>query len=223
MTANEWSRRLTHARVEYDRLWRYVDDELYALCAKYPEHGSLGHVAAKVTLIGRSYASGIERQMTAGDDGSQGLVKLVEWMHAHGDAIDRLLVRLRPYAEPLTAEYVALAADVHLRMLELLQPAVAPSRTPRSFVSKYLHFHAPLTPIYDSIAWTAITPLVRKKDIDPGMVPVHGDSDYVDYLKRFWTLYQQAQMVSRNPVSVKLLDYALLTWHNASVPGSTPA
>jgi hypothetical protein len=94
--------------------------------------------------------------------------------------------------------------------MKLVSMVVRKTRTPRSFVSKYMHFHCPAVPIYDSWAVARVRSLYHWKKsfriFDP---PKVADEEYCRYLMRFWQLYREARNV-RPGATVRLLDYCLL-------------
>ena len=196
---------------DYNLEWRQTDDVLYALCRKYPRHTDRGGVAAKCWIIGRTYATGIERQITS--DGQQGdsMSKLVSSLVAHASQVDVLVDRLRPLREPLTSDALATIIDVHGQFVHLLREIVRSDETPRSFAAKYLHFHCPLVPIYDSVVAGIIPRLVRWRDslmVFPK--PDNADEEYASFCYRFWNLYEQARRDLGDRVCVRLLDYHML-------------
>lgn len=124
-----------------------------------------------------------------------------------------MLERLREVNEPLNPEMLKVILTEHGRFVNLLRPKLKRNQRVRSFVSKYLHFHNPSVPIYDSNVTKALTRLYRwNRSFEIFNLPLKADEDYGRYVLRFWQLYQDARKV-RKVVSVKLLDYFLL--HNA--------
>jgi len=43
-----------------------LDQTLYDLCKRHPNHTDIGEIAAKLWLIGRGFATGVERQIRCG-------------------------------------------------------------------------------------------------------------------------------------------------------------
>jgi hypothetical protein len=118
-------------------------------------------VRAKLAVIGRSYSTGIERKVRS--DGTQGsaISQLAEYVDRNHRAVDEVIDVLRGHEEPLTTELLKAIVDGHGKLLRLIEGVTRTGQTPRSFVSKYLHFHAPVVPIYDSVASGALRALVR--------------------------------------------------------------
>jgi len=100
--------------------------------------------------------------------------------------------------------------DVHGRMLNLLKPIARKLKSPRSFVSMYLHFHCPAVPIYDSYAEWSLKALVPWDDaLNLFNAPRAADQEYDRYVKRFMRLcsiVQQKELI----VSVKRLGHYLV-------------
>jgi hypothetical protein len=195
----------------YNKWVRAVDEPLYELCRRHPDHADCAGVAAKCWTIGRTYATGIERQIEG--DGKQGgsMKRLVLRLLEHGRRVDALFGRLRPLKTPLSVASLRTVVDVHGQFLAILSGVVRHDETPRAFASKYLHFHCPLVPIYDSVAAGVIPSQVRWRDnlIVFPQSPA-ADECYTHFCFRFWSLYEQARQVVGREATVKLLDYYLL-------------
>jgi len=48
----------------YDKRVRLLDETLYRLCSEHPKHTSVSEVHAKLWIIARTLASGIERKVS---------------------------------------------------------------------------------------------------------------------------------------------------------------
>jgi len=196
---------------DYETAWSATDEVLYRLCQERPDHQSPNSVNAKLQIIGRTYATGIERNIqTAGTQGSS-LSQLAAHVLARGREIDAMFGRLAKVAEPLTPGKLATIVAEHGGFVKLLRPVLRSARSPRAFASKYMHFHCPAVPIFDSVASAAIRKLVpwdRSLAVfDP---PPDADSEYAWFVMRFWSLYEQARR-DHPSVRVKLLDNYLLS------------
>jgi hypothetical protein len=176
-------------------------------------------VIAKLWIIGRKFAAGIERRV-AGEPGVQSgaLWKVAEHMYASGQEIDGIVESLAAVWEPLDPDKLTAIIDAHGRFVRLLQRITTGGKAPRSFASKYLHFHNPAVPMYDRYAAWALRQLYARKKIPALGTPTEVDQDYVWYVARFWRLYQDVS-TSQQWISVKLLDHYLLL----STPASDPA
>src|SRR5689334_8128015 len=56
------------AKADESDIWGFGNEILYRLCRDYPEHKKPDVVAAKVWLIGRSYAAAVERRKNNADN-----------------------------------------------------------------------------------------------------------------------------------------------------------
>ena len=199
---------------DYNCKWRATDEALYDLCRRFPDHEDQGEVNAKLWIIGRTYATGIERKIPR--DGKQGgsMHKLSQHLHKSAGAVDALITRLRQVKLPLDARKLSTIVDVHGQFIKLIQPVLQLKRqqkqSPRSFTSKYLHFHCPVVPIIDTYADAALRRLVpwRNSFCFPDL-PKDIDGCYAKYASRFGQLYQQACDSGLEP-TVKYLDSYLL-------------
>jgi len=186
------------------RNWATTDAILYRLCREMPKHSDPGKTRAKLLIIGRSYATGIERAIPS--DGKQGsaIEQLADHLCRNAKRIDEQLGRLRRL-DGSRVEHFRRAVDVHGKIVRILGKICV--RSPRSFVSKYLHFHFPIVPIYDRYARRAITSAVPwTEEVNAVFVPPRtADAEYCRFSKRFWVLYQEAQRV-KGHIRVKELD-----------------
>jgi hypothetical protein len=135
---NEWKR------------YSKVDDILYAMCRKWPSHNDLSAVQSKVILIGRTFAAGLERK--GGKDKRTGILETVaNILFRNRSWLDAEILRLRP-SRTLTVETTEKISSLHGHTVHLLREGTKSGMNFRSFVSKYLHFHIPIVPIFDSRA-----------------------------------------------------------------------
>ena len=196
------------AKQDYEQTWKTIDEIFYRLCRDYPTHSNRLAVTAKVVIIGRTYATGIERHVsTAGTQGSS-ISQVVSLFLSHGKKIDRWLASLRQVAAPIASSDIRKILTVHALILKLLSGLTIQSQSARTFVSKYLHFHNPAVPIYDNIADGFLPKLVRLRTNQIN-APAHADKTYAAYVSRFAKLYQSAA-VQGVSVTVRLLDYYLI-------------
>ncbi len=161
MSANLNLRKYDAAIRDYASDWALIRETLYKLCKEHPDHSHRASVNAKVLLIGRSFASGIERQVKSSGEAGSAISIVAEHMYKQRRAIDRIMSDLAAMAEPLTEEKLEVIVDCHGRLCSILRQVTARKNPPRSFVSKYLHFHCPLVPIFDSYAYDHVWRLCR--------------------------------------------------------------
>jgi len=195
----------------FQRDWGAVDEVLYGLCRDHPGHGDRRAVAAKVVLIGRAYSAGLERQVEV-PEGGQAISAIVDHVVAHSGEIDDMLGDLHAVSEPLTAIGMETIVSVHGRFTALLTSATRGGSVPRSFASKYLHFHNPAVPLYDSYALAGLRRRVRwDRSQLPFACPAGGDDvedGYYQFCVRFWRLVEACRKAGV-AVTVKSLDSCL--------------
>lgn len=180
------------------------------MCERHPAHKRFDEVMAKVIIIGRTYASGIERH--AAQDGLRGVVRtLVE----SGAWLDPLLDDLRAIGDVPTTETVSALASAHGRVLSAIARAdTRDGNRPRSFVSKYLHFHGRCFPIFDSLAQTRIFRRGWMKwppQSQSLIQPPHSDPTYWRFCGRIAELagLWQAEAIDDPPTSRNLDTFLL--------------
>jgi exodeoxyribonuclease-1 len=190
---------------------------LRALCRRYPTHSDLNAVTAKVWIIGRSYATQIERHVPS--DGTQGsaLSKVAEFLHGRHIEIDAIIsaIRFADDKDPqlLDDEDLPSCIRSHGKFAALLKE-VTGGQSPRSFVSKYLHFHRPIVPIYDSVAAESLQKVVPwKKTYD---CPPLGEAEDVYYRQYVMQLRQLNGAARRSGISPKVMA---LDWYLLHVAG----
>jgi hypothetical protein len=197
------------AEEDYRAKWMLVYDTLRNLCVKHPKHESFQDVAAKVWLIGRAYSTQIERKVQS--DGTQGssLTKIVSHITNHGAELDGWLAKLPENEERLAEKHMRIVLEVHGNFMQLMS-TITKGQGARSFVSKYLHFHRPVVPIYDSVAVASLQKQVRwSEDVKKALNSDAGDPEYRYFLMRLTTLQARAEAAGFVP-SVRQLDWYLM-------------
>ncbi|OBH54340.1 hypothetical protein A5685_12350 [Mycobacterium colombiense] len=194
--------RLRNAKADYEARWKLIDGELYALCRRL-RHDDFDEVFAKVAIVGRVYAAGVTRSWRGEGDPETGTARaLIEQASLVQDGLRRL--EDRPLDQQTAGEIVQLHAAV-TRAISRLSV-----RFLTSFVSKYLHFHSPLVPIFDSRADAAIGKLVGGKRVrDVRNALPEGVGAYRKFLAGFVTLHERAYAETTLEPSVKELDHLL--------------
>lgn len=215
---------------DYQANWSGIDAELYELCKRYPAHSDSRERNAKLWLIGRTYATGIERKIRSKRTQGSSLNQLSDHLSSHAQDLDCLISQLKTVTEPLTPNKLQNIVQCHGQFLRILRGVTRKGQTVRSFASKYLHFHCPAVPIIDTYVSGVLPKIVRwSSDLwvfDPGRT---SDEFYAWYVMRFWKLYQTArESIASSPataaqsVCVKHLDYYLiwLSGTDAAAPSS---
>jgi hypothetical protein len=189
---------------KYDGAFRVLDKVLYEACRKHPDHTDISSVFAKLWLIGRTFTTGIERAVES--DGSMGsaLFTLADHMLKNGSRLNELFRELSAVRE-LNESNAGCIVRLHGRFVQIIGKQTR--HPPRSFASKYMHFHCRGVPLYDRNAVLKLNRLVpwdlvtTKFDIPPG-----ADEPYAYFMMHFLTLRKA------NPrLSVRELDGHLTT------------
>lgn len=198
------------ACADRERDWALQDQVLYDLCKRHPLHGRPGDVKAKLSIVGRSYSTGIERQIKSTGVQSSSLGQLAQHFLRNHRTVDAIFGRLHATQEPLTPAKLREILSVHGELTAFVASILRKGRTPRSFVSKYMHFHCSAVPIYDSLSSASLRALCQWEDHFLIFELPHGtDEEYAWHALRFWQLYQNARQAREN-VTVKRLDRFIL-------------
>lgn len=196
-----------------------LNDVLYRMCDQMPEHGEPGEVRAKVVIIGRTYAAGLERH-TGGDIQAvtTALVKTSGWLDP---AISELRVLGKDDHFP-TFERLNAIARTHKRMTDALGRLARNGNSLRSFVSKYLHFHAPVVPLYDQYAAACLRDWYPWRTVIAPVVPIGKiDGVYWQHCVRVanvvdeWTRLKLDKPPIGPPTARNIDSYALVCWDSA--------
>ena len=195
---------------DYEERWPLLNNTLYRLCEENPGHSSLSTINAKFFVIGRTYASGIERlKRNQGSVPSATLNMLTQHVYENRKQVDPIFTELSNISEPLSAKTLEIIVNLHRRFLNILME-VLDRGVPRSFASKYLHFHCPAVPIYDSIASKQVAVNSRgNKVAELFDMPKDADKIYYRFLMDFKGVYDDAYKRGLKP-TVRLIDNYLL-------------
>lgn len=185
-----------------------LDKVFYSLCKKYPNHNNLAEVRAKLYVVGRGFATGIERHISVSEDKKGKIDLMAACLLDNHDEVDGLVAQVK--GSKLDQEGLPNIVEIHSRFVELLKPLTG-SRALTCFVSKYLHCHRPIVPIFDNVAKREITSKVRWKreynDALPGIDWNQSDETYLDYVIRFWQVFQRLAEEGAKPLNPRLVDY----------------
>lgn len=112
---------------------RLGNDILYRMCSDYPNHNDLNVVHSKIWLVSYAYSTHLHRK-----SGSNALGNVAKTLHvADIDSITSLCASI----QSINLRNIHISIEVHAKICGILQSVL--SVNPRSFVSKYLHFHYP--------------------------------------------------------------------------------
>lgn len=134
--------------------YSFSDGVIYEMCRLNPKHEEVKIVAGKMLIINRVYSAGLERSLLQKDGG-----KIASGNFIYDYAAPALIkANLDEHIQSLqdTSTFTDEVVISVLVLHHLLAAALKQEhmwRYPRSFASKYLHFHLPnLFFIYDSFA-----------------------------------------------------------------------
>ena len=199
-----------HAVTDYDHTWRTTDQTLYDLCRHHPGHSDQADVNAKLWIIGRTYATGIERKIPTKNTQGSSMGQLARYILDHPAEVKAIFEPLARLAEPLRADMLPTIIEQHGRFVRFLQRLTRKRQSPRAFCSKYMHFHCPVVPIIDSFAYRAVRGIQPWQENFQLFSFGEGvDEEYGWYVFRFWQLYREAIAAGLTP-TVKHLDHYLL-------------
>ena len=198
---------------KYREHGKALNDALYDLCERHPDHQHYDGVLAKIGIIGRTYATGIERQTVLEENEkgqSAALTKVTNFVWEHRGRIDGYIKQLHSMAEPLTASNLQTIVSVHWQFVALLRDIPLRNAGGVSFASKYLHFHIPVVPIYDSVAVKNIGKMYSRMKLKQEFAFPEGAEDkYAKFVLQFWNLYEWIRS-KRKTATVKLIDEYLI-------------
>jgi hypothetical protein len=162
-------------------------------------------------MIGRVYMAGIARSSRApGDREAEVARGLIE----QADLIEGTLYNLagRPFDRATAGEII----ELHGRVTRGLRSRTG-DRWLTSFVSKYLHFHCDIVPVYDSLATKAIGQFVNWEVVSHARASISEPADwarvYYNFVTAFLVLRERIAAETSIPATVKNVDYLL--WQSA--------
>jgi Protein of unknown function (DUF2934) len=114
----------------YNSTWAKTDEVLYNLCRDNFDHSNRAAVYAKVYIIGRTYATGIERSVPSRGTQGSSLSQVAELFYAMRNQLDIIISGLRSIAEPLTPQSLKKIIELHAQLVDLITP-ITPRRRGR--------------------------------------------------------------------------------------------
>jgi hypothetical protein len=199
-------------RQDHEQNWTALDNALYDLCKKHPDHSTYASINAKLFIIGRSYATGIERKVPSSGYQGSSMIKVAGHFYENRTKLEEIFRVLTEISEPLdTKEKLNEIIRQHGILVHLISEITRENQSTRSFASKYMHFHCPAVPIFDSWAEWSLPKLYPWDDntFKVPDLPPDADETYGWFAIHFWNLYLEARK-NRDNVSVKSIDNFLL-------------
>jgi hypothetical protein len=191
------------------RDWGVTDCVLYDLCRRHPGHREISAVSAKSLLIGRGFMTGIERHIKSSGSQGSSIAQLAAHLHGNSSVVDGIISRLSKLRQPLDLQSLAIVVRKHGKFCELLAQISRDGNVPASFASKYLHFHCPAVPIYDSWVCKQARRMRRHEGLPAFKKPDGSHDGYYRYSLCFWEVYSCIR--ARVPATtIRLAEYYLL-------------
>lgn len=184
-----------------------LNEILYGMAKKYPNHTDGEEIYAKVCIIGRTYAASLERG--AGHDPKEGTFYWDKIIPALKKAkIDKLIEPIRNYKRVTVGNLPSLLS-VHKELMNAISDQT--NKKNRSFVSKYLHFHfRDLFFIYDSYAQEAIRNFTLTNSTKKPSMTDKSDKTYEAFCWKCLALHDEIQTRFRIDLTPRQLDNLLL-------------
>jgi len=203
---------------EHARTSALLDQTLRELCKT--GHSDYSEIKAKVWLIGRGFASGIERRMRRADgDLLNGLEQLINALHRSGQQLDHEVFKpLQDIQNIAETDQAKRLLELHRKFIGFFEHLLLKSKSESatsapSFAAKYMHFHNPQVPIYDSQAARALQHVEVKRL--PELTKPQSDvcdKNYSKFLARVVPAYRALP----EECSVRLLDLLVLVYYRAN-------
>jgi len=187
--------------------WDLGNQVLYSLCQDHPKHDRGDVIIAKVWLIGRSYASAIERRKNA-QDTSDDFYETIVVANIKKSKLDQWLAAL---PERMTDPWTELGSiiTVHKRLMDLFSEMTGLEK--RSLASKYLHFHRPdLFFIYDSRAKESINKITPRLNQIAKIKAEDQDREYHAFCRRAQCMREDTNNQFGRNLNPRQLDKILL-------------
>jgi hypothetical protein len=180
-----------------DYYFKYLDEAIFFLCKKYPDHFDVDQVGSKVTLINRSYRANIQTSK-----------KGAEWELAKCLVENKFDETISPL-ETIIAFNGNTFSDIvaiHGKFTQLVKRTLKIQAN--SFCSKYLYFHFPnIIPIFDSRAYKSSRELVGN-DIETGYDHL-ANNDYAYFCAAILRLIESLKVNGVQNPNLKIIDFVL--------------
>jgi len=190
-----------------DKKWMLGNNILYKMCIDYPGHTDPEEIRAKIWLIGRSYAASIERRAKShkkhiNDDFYEYVVnEFIKFNKKTG--FDDKLKRLKH--KEFNNETLKEILSIHYELTTFFKELTGKEK--RSLASKYLHFHVPIFPIYDSRANDSLKKIVKGK-IEEAKFKC--DRSYYVFCTKLLYLFDEIKNKTRNNPTLREIDTFLI-------------
>jgi len=204
---------------EHD-IWRFGNNVLYDLCENHPKHDSEEIVAAKIWILGRTYAAPIERRIIHRELDADSFYTKIVVTEIMKSEIDTCICSLRQFSEIDNAS-IGRILQTHKQLTDLFKHISG--RKLRSLASKYLHFHLPnLFYIFDTNAVGVVNKITKEitkeyrfKDNIIEKRKIY-DEEYGRFFSKAFQLAQWIRKKFETELTPRQLDRLLLEKYKAS-------
>ena len=186
-----------------DKKWMLGNNILYKMCSDHPNHTDPEEIRAKIWLIGRSYAAAIERRTKKthiNDDFYDYVVQEFIKFNSKNN-FDEKLSRLKN--KEFNKETLKEIILIHYEITKFFKELTGKEK--RSLASKYLHFHVPIFPIYDSRAKNSINKIIKGK-----VNNLTGDEEYEKFCNKILFLYDLIKNQTGKTPTLREIDTYLI-------------
>jgi hypothetical protein len=171
--------------------WKLLDQAIFDLVNKYPQHSDLEAVYAKICLINRVYRANMQMAFSGAE------IKLAEHFQNRHQTIDGILQSLESLT--FSRESIVQIVMAHKRIEQISFEVLNKKST--SFTAKYLNFHLPdVVPIYDNWSKTNLEKLIGRK-ISEGA--------FSEYCEGILIIYEELVNKGIRKPSLKIIDCIL--------------
>ncbi|MFH1889531.1 MAG: hypothetical protein ABIJ58_01470 [Nanoarchaeota archaeon] len=188
-----------------DKKWMLGNNVLYTLCKEHPLHNKDEEIRAKIWLIGRSYAASIERRTNKkkiNDDFYDYVVQEFIKFNLKTKFDERLSeLKNKNFNEKTLKDILVIHKELTKFFKELT------GKEKRSLASKYLHFHVPIFPIYDSRANNSIRKTVEGKVEESMLI---GDKEYSKFCYKLLFLFEYIKDKTNSAPTLREIDTFLV-------------
>jgi len=187
--------------------WMLGNNILYQMCQDHSLHIDPEEIRAKIWLIGRSYAASIERRANKkeiNDDFYDYVVNEFIKFNKKTKFDERLnQLRNKEFNETTLKDILILHKELTKFFKELT------GKEKRSLASKYLHFHVPIFPIYDSRAKNSINTIIKGKP-----EKIEGDKEYSIFCNKILLLNKLIKEGNKKAPTMREIDTYLINRAN---------
>ncbi len=204
--------RYEQALIDYQATWQHIDFSLRELVDQH-SWSTLADVHTKVVFVDGVYRSALVRVLGRG-----AYMKCATALLATAPNLQPTVSALSQFNGQLDVEAAMAAVEAHGQVLNVL-PTSKKGKRPRSFASKFLHFHKEVVPLYDrrvrinapnllSFAGVSATDFTTALNRHP--LPHGADPVYHEHVIRVLLLWQALEVVlAPGTLTVKGIDQML--------------